>query len=296
MCFICKLLLWWIISLSSKIKFCWRISWYLHFTYSFFHTMLLFQLATPWTKLFFAIQARVVKAFAKKIACSIAKLALFSLSFLWDEVLSSLRNITIEKYFPSAAKWNQILSDRNDLATVRASHHVLELLHHLLVHHGITRLEIHRYLNIKFLAFVHTSLSLNLTNNVKANQLFCNSLLQNSVFNVVTLQYYSWHKFKELIQMKFFMIYIGFVLGNEQLLMRSKRIGIYGRTQNVLTELGSPRTSMWNDRQRIVLDQASIVRAEQINARIVADMEQQRKTVQGYACRKIKSLNLPSWN
>ena len=89
--------------------------------------------------------------------------------------------------------------------------------------------------------------------------------------------------------MKFFMIYIGFVLGNEQLLMRSKRIGIYGRTQNVLTELGSPRTSMWNDRQRIVLDQASIVRAEQINARIVADMEQQRKTVQGYASRKIKS-------
>ena len=89
--------------------------------------------------------------------------------------------------------------------------------------------------------------------------------------------------------MKFFMIYIGFVLGNEQLLMRSKRLGIYGRTQNVLTELGSLRTSMWNDRQRIVLDQASIVRAEQINARIVADMEQQRKTVQGYASRKIKS-------
>ena len=39
--------------------------------------MLLFQLATPWKKPFFAIQAHVVKALTEKIACSIAKLALF---------------------------------------------------------------------------------------------------------------------------------------------------------------------------------------------------------------------------
>ena len=81
--------------------------------------------------------------------------------------------------------------------------------------------------------------------------------------------------------MKYFMLCLGLVVANGQLLSRSKRNGIYGRTQNIVTELSFPRTSILNNHFWFE-NKDSILQAERINARIVADKERQQKIVQGF--------------
>ena len=87
------------------------------------------------------------------------------------------------------------------------------------------------------------------------------------------------------------MLCLGLVVANGQLLSRSKRIGIYGRTQNIVTELSFPRTPILNNHSWIE-NKDSILRAEKINARIVADMQRQQKTGQGFKILRIS----PSFN
>ena len=88
--------------------------------------------------------------------------------------------------------------------------------------------------------------------------------------------------------MKYFMLCLGLVVANGQLLSRSKRIGIYGRTQNVVTELSFPKTPILNNHWFENKD--SILRAEKINARIVADKERQHKIVQGFKILRMSPL------
>ena len=87
--------------------------------------------------------------------------------------------------------------------------------------------------------------------------------------------------------MRYFMLCLALVVANGQLLSRSKRNGIYGRTQNIVTEFSFPRTPISSNHFWIE-NKDSILRAEKINARIVADKERQQKTVQG-----IKILRMP---
>ena len=77
------------------------------------------------------------------------------------------------------------------------------------------------------------------------------------------------------------MLCLSLVVANVQLLSRSKRIGIYGRTQNTVTEFSFPRKPILPNHYWIE-NKNSILRAEIINARIVADTERQQKTVQGF--------------
>ena len=54
---------------------------------------------------------------------------------------------------------------------------------------------------------------------------------------------------------------------------------MYHRTQNTLTEMSFPRSSFRSDRKSVFLERDSIIREEQINAKIVANMKRQRRTV-----------------